>query len=333
MRQNYKTLGKAIDRVQTRWCTHETPQLFRERWEKLFNDFEEDPHDPSRSSELYDMLSHDGLHNRQFIETVFADPAVTDEDLDKRLVRLHELYRKALALFSFICPREYGITPEEKEEIGFLTSMPLLKNIVEDLKGSKESKGICSLYFTKESHIHTLLNLVLASELNVVMPKSPPLDYFASITFEVYERNSNTSSGTTSSANSLHKSPSTASLPQSQQQQQQQYSLLISVSEGAHSSNILSINLDARHALTPLPRRPLTTHMDFDDAMSKLEAHSSRDSRVEREWSRDRQCSSVKMIPIVSSCRSRIGGIASIRIGARFVRVDGEIDFVCSSGD
>ena len=223
------------------------------------------------------------MHNRQFIETVFSDPAVTDEDLDKKLINLHELYRKSLALFSFICPREYGITAEEKEEIGFLTSMPLLKNIVEDLKGSKESKGICSLYFTKESHIHTLLNLVLASELNVVMAKSPPLDYFASITFEVYERNSNNGNGGGSSSSSLHKSPSTASLtaPQ-QQQQQQQYSLLISVSEGAHSSNILSINLDARHALTPLPRRPLTTHMDFDDAMAKLEAHSSRDSRVER---------------------------------------------------
>ncbi len=122
MRQNYKTLGKGIERVQTRWCTHETPQLFRERWRKLFNDFEEDPHDPSRSSELYDMLSHDGLHNRQFIETVFADAAVTEADLDKRLTHLHELYRKALALFQFICPREYGITPEEKEEIGFLTS-------------------------------------------------------------------------------------------------------------------------------------------------------------------------------------------------------------------
>lgn len=283
MRQNYKTLGKGIERVQTRWCTHETPQLFRERWEKLFNDFEEDPHDPSRSSELYDMLSHDGLHNRQFIETVFADAAVTEADLDKRLTHLHELYRKALALFQFICPREYGITPEEKEEIGFLTSMPLLKNIVEDLEGAKESKGICSLYFTKESHIHTLLNLVLASELNVVMQKIPPLDYFASITFEVYERNSSTTPASStntpgSASSSLHDGSSTSSLPGSQQQ----YSLLISVSEGAHSSNILSINLDARHALTALPRRPLTTHMDFDEAMGKLQAHSSRTNTVER---------------------------------------------------
>ena len=130
--------------------------------------------------------------------------------------------------------------------------MPLLKNVVEDLRAAQESKGLCSLYFTKESHIHTLLNLVLASELNIVMPKIPPLDYFASITFEVYERGSGT--------------------------EDQQHALLISVSEGAHSSNILSISLDARHALTPLPRRPLTTHMDLDEAIGKLSAHSSREN-------------------------------------------------------
>ncbi|PWZ00435.1 putative VIP1-actin cytoskeleton organization and biogenesis-related protein [Testicularia cyperi] len=273
MRDNYKSLGKAIDKVQTRWCTHETPQLFRERWEKLFNDFEEDPHDPSRSSELYDMLSHDGLHNRPFIETIFADPSIVDEK-DAKLVHLHDLYRKALAMFSFICPREYGITAEEKEEIGYLTSMPLLRNIVDDLKAAQDAKGLASLYFTKESHIHTLLNLVLASELNVVMSKIPPLDYFASITFEVYERNA--VGGTQSSSNSAQGSSSSSSQSNSSQQQ---YSLLISVSEGAHSSNILSINLDARHALTPLPRRPLTTHMDFGEALHKLESHSSRDAK------------------------------------------------------
>lgn len=50
-------------------------------------------------------------------------------------------------------------------------------------------------------------------------------------------------------------------------------SLLISVSEGAHSSSIFSMNLDARHALTPLARRPLTKHMGYDEALAKLSAH------------------------------------------------------------
>lgn len=65
----------------------------------------------SQTSELYDMLSHDGLHNRAFIETIFAsqsDPA------EKKLDRLHDLYRKSLVLFSYVCPCEYGITAQEK---------------------------------------------------------------------------------------------------------------------------------------------------------------------------------------------------------------------------
>lgn len=33
--------------------------LNSERWGKMFADYESDPYDPSRSSELYDMLSHD----------------------------------------------------------------------------------------------------------------------------------------------------------------------------------------------------------------------------------------------------------------------------------
>ncbi|PWN48572.1 hypothetical protein IE53DRAFT_381230 [Violaceomyces palustris] len=332
MRDNFARLN--VDKIQSRWCTHETPALFKERWEKLFNDFEEEPNDPSRSSELYDMLSHDGLHNRTFIETIFADPKVEGPS-EQRLAKLHELYRKSLALFSFVCPREYGITPEEKEEIGLLTSMPLLKNVVEDLRSSQDVKGLCSLYFTKESHIHTLLNLVLCSDLPVIIEKPPPLDYFASITFEVYERTSSTYGGGSlagSTVNSASQSPapsslggnhsgvnnvSSASSVHSSDARSDteaaggergsassggatsndsssggsgnggggsggggggggKYSLLISVSEGAHSSNILSINLDARHALTPLPRRPLTTHMDLDEALAKLSAHSLR---------------------------------------------------------
>jgi len=50
MRENYKKKGEGVEKIQMRWCTHENPSLFKERWEKLLSDYEEQPHDPSRVS-------------------------------------------------------------------------------------------------------------------------------------------------------------------------------------------------------------------------------------------------------------------------------------------
>jgi hypothetical protein len=64
-----------------------------------------------------------------------------------------------------------------REEIGVLTSLPLLKNIVDDLEMARNhGKSSLTLYFTKESHIHTLMNLILAA-LPVVNRRVPELDY------------------------------------------------------------------------------------------------------------------------------------------------------------
>ena len=49
MRKNYETLD--VDKIQDRWCCGDAPLLFRERWEKLFEDFcdvKQEKFDPSR---------------------------------------------------------------------------------------------------------------------------------------------------------------------------------------------------------------------------------------------------------------------------------------------
>ena len=58
MRRNYEN-GTVEANLPSRWCSGDTPFLFRERWEKIFDDWvgvKQEKFDPSRVSELYDSV-------------------------------------------------------------------------------------------------------------------------------------------------------------------------------------------------------------------------------------------------------------------------------------
>ncbi|EFR05514.1 cortical actin cytoskeleton protein asp1 [Nannizzia gypsea CBS 118893] len=294
--------------IQGRWCAGEDPQLFKERWEKLFKEFcDTEKVDPSKLSELYDSMKFDALHNRQFLEWVFLPPddftyeGETDKEragqitsshflepssngtngksrppgllapledsydsyfklypgstpskpkIDKRLSRLKHLYSLAKVLFDFVTPQEYGIADHEKLEIGLLTSLPLLQEIVMDLEEVQASPDAKSFfYFTKESHIYTLLNCILEGGLKTKIARRtiPELDYLSQICFELYEAR-DTEAETFA------------------------YSIRISISPGCHTFDPLDVQLDSRHAIGCAPRRSLTAHQDWKEVIETLKA-------------------------------------------------------------
>lgn len=133
---------------------------------------------------------------------------------------LHDLYGRAKALFDLVAPQEYGFDAEAKEEIGVLTSLPLLRKVWEDLDEAKTTgKSLACFYFTKESHITTFVHLLLASGLPFTNVRIPELDYCSHCTIELWEKS--TGSG------------------------QKDFSIRLSISEGAHSPAVLDSNVDA----------------------------------------------------------------------------------------
>ncbi|CAG7850667.1 Inositol hexakisphosphate and diphosphoinositol-pentakisphosphate kinase; AltName: Full=Cortical actin cytoskeleton protein asp1; AltName: Full=InsP6 and PP-IP5 kinase [Serendipita indica DSM 11827] len=254
MRHNFETMD--TDKIQQRWCCGDEPWLFRERWEKLFEDFcdvKQEKFDPSRVSELYDTLKYCALHHRTFLFAIFGEKPERKPATQKETTRA---LLESKGSFDLVAPQEYGIEPWEKyadEEIGVLTSLPLLRNIIKDLENARNSgEGSLNLYFTKESHIHTLLNLVLTSGLPIANPKIPELDYCSHLTFELYERGVGSSKS------------------------DKEFSIKLSLSEGAHSSNVLDSAIDARHALNVQGRKRLTSHLAYSLVIEKLSKHFSR---------------------------------------------------------
>jgi inositol hexakisphosphate/diphosphoinositol-pentakisphosphate kinase len=157
---------------------------------------------------------------------------------------------------SFVSPQEYGITNEEKLEIGLLTSLPLLKQIVKDLEAVQAAEHAKSfVYFTKESHIYTLLNCIIEGGIPVKMERNaiPELDYLTQISFELYESESKLEPGESEG------DPGKSS-----------YSIRVAISPGCHSSDPLDMQLDSKHCIGCNPKKSLTRHLDWKYVVNTL---------------------------------------------------------------
>ncbi|XP_011329787.2 inositol hexakisphosphate and diphosphoinositol-pentakisphosphate kinase 2 isoform X10 [Ooceraea biroi] len=145
----------------------ETWELMGRRWGKIEKDFctKNKRFDISKIPDIYDCIKYDLQHNNHTLQFEHAE----------------ELYTYAKSLADIVIPQEYGLTVQEKLTIGQGICTPLLKKIRADLQRNIEeseesvnrlnprySHGVSSpgrhvrtrLYFTSESHVHSLLTVL-----------------------------------------------------------------------------------------------------------------------------------------------------------------------------
>uniref|UniRef100_A0A8C1BR02 Inositol hexakisphosphate and diphosphoinositol-pentakisphosphate kinase n=1 Tax=Cyprinus carpio carpio TaxID=630221 RepID=A0A8C1BR02_CYPCA len=141
----------------------ETLEMMLQRWSKLERDFrmKSGRYDISKIPDIYDCVKYDVQHNSSL-------------GLEDTL----ELFKLSRALANVVIPQEYGINKVEKLDIAYAYCLPLVKKIQLDLQRTHEdesvnklhplySRGVLSpgrhvrtrLYFTSESHVHSLLSI------------------------------------------------------------------------------------------------------------------------------------------------------------------------------
>ena len=161
-------------------CKEEKVILIYKRYVKLKKDFfnqKKNLFDISKIPDIYDNIKYDIIHNKNLINE-----------------NGNQLYKEVSLLANFVMPLEYGITKDEKVNIGLKIIKPLLKKMYRDLNvilqpnqeresniDQKEDKNWSGLdttkvndneikslkrhvksrfYFTCASHMYALLNII-----------------------------------------------------------------------------------------------------------------------------------------------------------------------------
>ncbi|KAF0697268.1 Aste57867_12040 [Aphanomyces stellatus] len=189
-------------------CGRETLEMMRERWAKLYRDFyskKQNTYDLSKIPDIHDCIRYDGMHNAHL-----------------HLSGIRELLDISASLAHALVPQEYGIDKHEKLHIGTNMCRSLLKKVRDDLdlaRGinithrlnptfatkdhlikSAHRSVRTRLYFTSESHLHTLLNVLrhsctgkeseapISSDAQKMIEEIPELCYMTHIVVRVFER-------------------------------------------------------------------------------------------------------------------------------------------------
>jgi len=184
----------------------ETMTLMLNRWVKLERELyssKTEKFDLSKVPDVYDNIRYDALHNSHL-----------------GLKDTKELFERVKAFSDVIVPQEFGIDKNEKRIIGRMTCNNLLMKIHDDLilARQQDDKDLhfkfdeshakehqvntigrrvrTRLYFTSESHLHTLINCLRYpdSEKPLIRPKAAKmldgvqeLSYLTMVVFRLYE--------------------------------------------------------------------------------------------------------------------------------------------------
>ena len=315
-----------------RWCCSESPLLFKERWDKHFTDVlgpEEEEEDSidlgwnvdlSRINDLYDSIRYDAIHHRQFMIQMFVglEPETNHNDScdncgDSTLSIIKEIYESNYEslvklfddlhkLFRLITPLEYGFTRGERLKISKQISGKLLEKVAQELGEACDpasTEPFVRLFFTKETHMHALMNLIRYSGIPLsktssvnnlsttgagcmtpIIPNSSDYSCVDVDSDSEYDEVKLTGEVVVTSGNVADEvdldylsqicfefyekiKPST----DDEARNPRSYSLRIGISKGAHDAHLFDLQMDAKHAVTVKGRTWITEYLDGEQVL------------------------------------------------------------------